>query len=89
MYLSNNQFGSIGSEAVSKLILSCKTLVELDLYNCRISDEGAARIGAALRQNFGVQKLSIGQNNIRDKEIEIIQNSVVFNTNYYSIKLNN
>lgn len=89
MYLSNNPIRIIGSQAVSRLILSCTSLVELDLFNCKINEQGASEIGAALRQNFGVQKLSIGQNEIPNREIEIIQSSVVFNTNYYSIKLNN
>ena len=62
MYLSNNNIGVAGSKAVAKLILSCTTLIELDLFNCKINDTGAAELGAALKQNFGVQKLSIGQN---------------------------
>ena len=89
MYLSNNNIGVTGSCAVAKLILSCATLVELDLFNCKINEEGAVELGAALKQNFGVQKLSIGQNQIPTKEIDIIQNSVVFNTNYHQIKLQN
>lgn len=60
MYLSNNQISVVGSQAISRLILTCTTLVELDLFNCKINEEGAAEIGAALRQNFGIQKLSIG-----------------------------
>lgn len=49
MYLSNNKIGVGGSKAVAKLILSCTTLLELDLFNCSINEEGAVELGAALK----------------------------------------
>jgi hypothetical protein len=68
------------------LILSNKTLVEFDLYNCGFPEAGGTLIGSALKRNFCVEKLSIGGNNISRKDIETIQLSVVFNTNYNTIK---
>jgi hypothetical protein len=80
--------GLAGSEYISKLILGNKTLIELDLYNCRINEAGGSLVGTALKQNFCIEKLSIGENQINKKDIETIQLSVVFNTNYNQIKQN-
>ena len=74
--------GLVGSEYISKLILGNKTLVELNLFNCSINEAGGALVGAALKQNFCIEKLSIENNRIKKKDIETIQLSVVFNTNY-------
>ena len=82
LYLRNSKLDLIGSEYISKLILGNKTLIELDLFNCSINEAGGALVGAALKQNFCIEKLSIGENRINKKDIETIQLSVVFNTNY-------
>ena len=87
-YLRNCSLELIGAEYLSKLILGNKTIIELDIYNCKLPIEGGSLIGHALKQNFCIEKLSIGENNISRKDIETIQLSVVFNTNYNQIKVN-
>lgn len=89
LYLRNNNVELIGSEQIAKLILSNKTLIEFDLFNCGFPEAGGTLIGAALKQNFCIEKLSIGENHISKKDIETIQLSVVFNTNYNTIKQSN
>ena len=78
--------GDQGAESLSKLILHNKSMIELDLYNCQIRENGGSLIGNALRQNFCIEKFSIGENTIHRKDIDTIQQSVVFNTNYNSTK---
>ena len=68
------------------MILINKSMIELDLYNCQISKQGGTFIGAALKQNFCIERFSIGENTIHKKDIETIQMSVVFNTNYNQMK---
>ena len=48
-YLRNSNLGLTGSEYISKLILGNKTLIELDLYNCRINEAGGCLVGTALK----------------------------------------
>jgi len=86
LYLRNSNLDLVGSEYISKLILGNKTLIELDLFNCSINEAGGALVGSALKQNFCIEKLSIGDNRINKRDIETIQLSVVFNTNYNQIK---
>ena len=52
----------VGAEYISKLILGNKTLVEFDLFNCGFPEQGGSLIGTALKQNFCIEKLSIGEN---------------------------
>ena len=89
LYLRNNNVELIGAEYIAKLILSNKTLGEFDLFNCGFPEAGGTSIGAALKQNFCIEKLSIGENQIGRKDIETIQLSVVFNQNYNTIKKSN
>lgn len=49
LYLRNNILVDIGSEAISKLILANQSMIELDLYNCNINENGGTLIGAALK----------------------------------------
>jgi hypothetical protein len=70
--LRNNELKDLGSESISNLILANQSMVELDLYNCKINENGGTLIGAALKQNFCIERFSIGENNIHRKDIETI-----------------
>jgi Ran GTPase-activating protein (RanGAP) involved in mRNA processing and transport len=85
-YLRNSNLGVLGSEFISKLVLNNKSLIEMDMFNCGINESGGNLIGAALKHNFCIEKLSIGENQINRKDIDTIQQSVVFNSNYNQIK---
>jgi Ran GTPase-activating protein (RanGAP) involved in mRNA processing and transport len=85
-YLRNSNLGELGSEYISKLVLNNKSLIEMDMFNCGINESGGNLIGAALKHNFCIEKLSIGENQINRKDIDTIQQSVVFNSNYNQIK---
>lgn len=50
------------------------------MFNCEIAEHGGNAIGNALKTNFCIEKLSIGDNNINTKDVEQIQQSVIFNT---------
>jgi len=54
----------------------------LELFNCGITEEGGHILGAALKTNFCIEKLSIGENMLAKKDVEHIQQSVIFNTQY-------
>jgi len=72
LYLRNCDLEQIGAEYISQLILGNKTIIELDLFNCRLPQEGGNLIGNSLKQNFCIEKLSIGENKITRKDIETI-----------------
>lgn len=57
-------------------------MVELEVFNCAISEKGGAAIGEALKTNFCIEKLSIGENILNKRDVEQIQQSVIFNTQY-------
>jgi hypothetical protein len=52
--------------AIADLIDVNKGLIEIDVFNCGITEKGGNAIGNALKTNFCIEKLSIG-NNIMDK----------------------
>ena len=70
--MRNSNLGELGSEYISKLILGNKSLLEMDMFNCDINEAGGNLIGAALKQNFCIEKLSIGDNQISRKDIDTI-----------------
>ena len=72
LYLRNSQIGLEGCDAVSKLIQSNQTLIELDLFNCGFPEQQGAQIAKALKQNFCIEKLSIGGNLISKHDIDLI-----------------
>lgn len=80
LYLRNCNISDIGSSAVANLIDYNKTLVELEIFNCGITEQGGNAIGNALKTNFCIEKLSIGDNKLNRKDVEQIQQSVIFNT---------
>lgn len=58
------------------------SILELDLYNCYLDEVCGSTISKSLEQNFCIEKFSIGNNRILEKDIEKIQLSVLFNTQY-------
>ena len=80
LYLRNCIIGDTGSKAVAELIDNNKTLIVLELFNCGISSKGGNDIGQALKTNFCIEKLSIGDNKLKKEDVEQIQQSVIFNT---------
>jgi hypothetical protein len=52
------------------LIKDNKTLIELEVFNCGITEVGGHLIGSALRTNFCIERLSIGENILNKKDVE-------------------
>jgi hypothetical protein len=44
------------------LIRTNQSIVELEVFNCNITEKGGNAIGEALKTNFWIEKLSIGEN---------------------------
>ncbi len=86
LFLRNSNIGDQGSFAISNLIANSEAIQELEIFNCGISDIGGNAIGNALKSNFKIEKLSIGDNQINKKDVEQIQQSVIFNTQYNQMK---
>ena len=90
LLIRNCKIGDSGAEAVAMLIQNNSfSLQELELFNWGISEEGGTYIGEALKTNFCIEKLSIGDNNLDQKDVENIQQSVIFNTQYNQLKESN
>ena len=102
LLIRNCPIGDLGAEAVAKMIESHTSLQELELFNWGISEKGGQYIGEALKTNFCIEKLSIGDNNLDEvpdnevkkkslhqKNVESIQQSVIFNTQYNQLKESN
>ena len=89
LYFRNSRIGDEGAIAVASLIQKNKTIVELEIFNCGITEKGGAAIGEALRTNFCIEKLSIGENSLNKKDVDQIQQSVIFNTQYNQMKKSN
>lgn len=64
--------GDTGAVKVSELLHTNHKILELDLFNNDIG-KGGKHIGSSLTTNFIIQKLSIGENNIEQNEIDLIQ----------------
>lgn len=69
----NSSLGEEGAMAIAKLIDGHKSLVEIEMFNCNIAEEGGNAIGNALKTNFCIEKLSIGDNTIFQRDVEQIQ----------------
>lgn len=82
----NSNLGDVGAQAISNLIGGHQTLVELEIFNCGISEKGGNAIGNALKTNFCIEKLCIGDNILAQSDVEQIQQSVIFNTQYNQMK---
>ena len=70
LYLRNSNIGDLGSTAVASLIDYNKTLIELEIFNCGITEKGGNAIGNALKTNFCIEKLSIGDNKLNKDDVE-------------------
>ena len=70
LYFRNSIIGDQGAEAVSELIRNHKTLIELEVFNCGITEKGGHTIGDALKTNFCIEKLSIGENILNKRDVE-------------------
>jgi hypothetical protein len=73
LFFRNSNIGDEGALAVSSLIKNHKSLIELELFNCQISEIGGQAIGDALKTNFCIEKLSIGENILHKSDVEHIQ----------------
>ena len=82
LFFRNSKIGDEGAVAVASLIKGNISMVELEVFNCAISEKGGAAIGEALKTNFCIEKLSIGENILNKRDVEQIQQSVIFNTQY-------
>ena len=58
----NSALGEIGARAIAELIKGHMSLVLLEIFNCGIDEAGGNAIGNALKTNFCIEKLSIGEN---------------------------
>ena len=45
-------------------------MTELEIFNCGISIQGGNDIGNALKNNFRIEKLSIGDNVLDKRDVE-------------------
>lgn len=61
----------------------------MEIFNCGITESGGDAIKEALKNNFTIGKLSIGDNKLKPASIEQIQQSVIFNTQYNQMKVSN
>jgi Ran GTPase-activating protein (RanGAP) involved in mRNA processing and transport len=68
----NSNLGEVGAQAISNLIGGHQTLVELEIFNCGISEKGGNAIGNALKTNFCIEKLCIGGNILAQSDVEQI-----------------
>ena len=58
----NSKLADNGAKAVANLIRGHMTIVELEIFNCDIDEKGGHHIGDALKTNFCIEKLNIGDN---------------------------
>ena len=68
----NSNLGEEGAQAIANLIGGHQTLVELEIFNCGISESGGNCIGNALKTNFCIEKLCIGDNILAQQDVEQI-----------------
>jgi Ran GTPase-activating protein (RanGAP) involved in mRNA processing and transport len=69
----NSNLGEEGANAIAELIRDHLSLIEIEMFNCNIAEEGGNAIGNALKTNFCIEKLSIGDNTIFQRDVEQIQ----------------
>ena len=89
LIIRNCDIGDNGSAAIAHLIDNNKSIVELEIFHCSITEKGGNEIGNALKTNFCIEKLSIGDNELNPKDVDQIQQSVIFNTQYNQMKESN
>ena len=72
MYLRNCNIGNKGSQAIANLIENNNNLKELEIFKCSIGKLGGEAIENSLKSNFCIEKLSIGDNQLQDPQIQQI-----------------
>lgn len=70
LYFRNSKIKDEGAFAVASLIKGNISMIELEVFNCGISERGGAAIGEALKTNFCIEKLSIGENILNKRDVE-------------------
>jgi len=78
----NSKLREVGAQAIAELIKGHMSLVLLEIFNCEIDEAGGNAIGNALKTNFCIENLSIGENILHQRDVEQIKQSVLFNTQY-------
>ena len=78
----NSELNDNGAKAVADLLEGHMTIRELEIYNCDIDEKGGHAMCSALKTNFCIEQLNIGGNILNTKDVENIQLSVTFNTQY-------
>jgi hypothetical protein len=73
LYFRNSKIGDEGAMAVASLIRANQSMVELEVFNCNITEKGGNAIGDALKTNFWIEKLSIGENILNKEDVNQIQ----------------
>jgi hypothetical protein len=68
--MRNCAIGDRGSFAIANLIGNNKSIYELEVFNCSISEAGGNSIGNALKTNFCLERLSIGDNKLARLDVE-------------------
>lgn len=86
---SSNHLGDNGAVHIARLIEINHHIIEIDLFRNNIGQLGGEQIGKALTTNFIIQNLSIGDNLIAEKEMNLILYTVMFNTQYTKLKATN
>jgi len=66
----NSDLSDTGAQAIAELLSNHMSLVELEIFNCGITELGGNKIGNALKTNFCLEKLSIGENILNKRDVE-------------------
>jgi Ran GTPase-activating protein (RanGAP) involved in mRNA processing and transport len=85
----SSDIGDTGAMALANLVAGHPTLVELEVFRCCIGEKGGRAIERALKTNFCIEKLCIGDNMMSHADYDQIQQSVIFNTQYNQMKDSN
>jgi len=66
----NSDLSDVGAHGIAELLSNHMSLVELEIFNCGITENGGNIIGNALKTNFCLEKLSIGENILNKRDVE-------------------
>ena len=66
----NSPLCETGAHAIADLIKGHPTLRRLEIFGCKLGDAGGNAIGAALRANFCIEDLSIGDNGLQEGDAD-------------------
>ena len=87
--LSKNPIGKhlMGVMALAKVLVENKTLKELRLYDCHISERGACKLADTLHKNSSLKLLNLGHNPIGVKGASSISEMLQHNTSLNELQL--